>query len=60
MKNQECRAEAVKQVLASWAIEGGEADAYYMQLAERYIKGEITTAQMRKAILEYYSSTTEQ
>jgi hypothetical protein len=60
MKNEKSRAEAVKQVLASWAIEGGKPDTHYMQLAERYIKGEITTAQMRNAILEYYSSTAAQ
>lgn len=55
----EWRAEAVRQILASWAIEGFKADTFYLALAERYISGEITTAQMRCAIIAHYSSVSE-
>jgi hypothetical protein len=46
---REDRQRAVKQTLASWALEEGapEPDAKFLALLDRYIDGELTTAQMR-------------
>ena len=41
------RQRAVKQTLASWAIEGFEPDAQYLALLDRYVDGELTLAQVR-------------
>lgn len=55
---EKIRAEAVKQILASWGIEGFKPDAFYIELIDRYIKGEITTMQMRELIIDNYSQAT--
>ncbi|MFI4941447.1 MAG: antitoxin VbhA family protein [Burkholderiales bacterium] len=40
------RQDAVRQSLASSAIEGFEPDAEYLALLDRYISGELTIAQV--------------
>lgn len=45
--SKEARQRAVKQTLASWAIEGFEPDAQYLALLDRYVNGELTLAQVR-------------
>lgn len=44
------RQRAVKQTLASWAIEGFKPDIEYCKLLEHYINGEITLAQISERI----------
>jgi len=44
--NKQERQRAVKQTLASWAIEGFQPDAQYVALLGRYVDGELTLAQV--------------
>jgi hypothetical protein len=44
---REDRQRAVKQTLASWALEGFKPDAQYLALLDGYINGELTLDQVR-------------
>lgn len=51
----EVRSEAVKKILASWAIEGFRPDRSYMILVGHYVEREFITARMLEAIVSEYS-----
>ncbi|HEX7646164.1 MAG TPA: antitoxin VbhA family protein [Noviherbaspirillum sp.] len=40
------RQRRVKNVLASWSLEGFQPDVDYLALLDRYVSGELTTAQI--------------
>lgn len=53
--DEQDRRDTVKDILASWAIEGFEPDANYLVAVERYIRGELTV----EDLLRYHDDGTQ-
>lgn len=49
------RADAITDIWASWALEGMQPTDFDRELAEAYIRGELTLEQVRERVLARYA-----